>query len=119
MRIIVETVERPYTKATFAVYPTVCDIDENGDWDGGGFVEEFTFDNARDALKYINSWTDKMAVEYAEKHGCTCLQLNCDKDYWVGDTVYGCDPCVFGAYWIDGRRTFYYENDRVMRVRPE
>ena len=121
-KTIVETVERPFTKATYAVYATVCDIDENGDWANESWaseVEERRFESEREAINYIDSWTDKMAEELAERNGCSCVQLNCDKDFWIDDAIEGCTPCAFGAFWINGSYNFYYDTHNAHSKKPE
>ena len=101
-KTIVETVAPPFDSVAWAVYLTACDMSEEGGWinEGGLFEYEHSFAYLQQALDYMRSWTVEAAQAVMKDAGCTCLQVNIDKDFYIGSSRDSCRPCVAGVYFI-------------------
>lgn len=123
-KTIVETIALPYDSVAWAVYLTACDMNERGDWinEGGLFEYEHSFTYLQQALDYMRSWTVEAAQTVMKKAGCTCLQVNIDKDFYIGSSNEGCRPCVAGINFITEsnsvNRYEYYDSDGIHCVNP-
>lgn len=109
IKATVETVPAPYTKETFCVYFTVCDMDSEGAWvnEIELFDRQKTFDTFTEAFRYINRWFSRAAQALMDKYNRSCLQINIDRDLWINEHINDTEPCQAGVYWVNGLYNLY------------
>jgi len=123
-KTVVETIAPPFDSVAWAVYLTACDLDESGGWtnENGLFDYELSFAYLQQALDYMCSWTIEAAQVVMKGVDCTCLQVNIDKDFYIGSSAEGCRPCVAGVHFITENgsinRYEYYDEDGVRCANP-